>query len=255
MTSIIDCMHNDNFNQHLHVGKLSDNIADDIPLFDESDYVNENNNTIDNIMNNMPINKVKILLDKCLEINGKNRPKAKEAVQLIKEHLIFQIDQYLPPLVKYPDVLIDVLDFYKTQNYYVSNLDTFFEFCVEFDNINCIEESIAYLLDYKGDKEIPIRIIDDINLEIYRYLKQYGIYDKYYDDQQLSYHYPNAVHRDTTYRAAYHMLMYGGTLHYQSLIVHWDLYGDDDTTDAARDFFKLAKDTPIQTLKQLIDKK
>lgn len=57
----------------------------------------------------------------------------------------------------------------------------------------------------------------------------------------------------TGFRDAYHCLLYGDAGKLQALIVRWDLWGDDCTTDATRQFFNLDNDCPLSVVKDCVN--
>ena len=215
-----------------------------------------------------PLNERQRAYDKaCSLINGRNTTyqEAREAVTIIQKYRLTEFYLSCRVFVYFPDLLKEFLDVQKKEGGLIAYDDLGAMFC------RCIEqqmpESMRYLNDYKGDLELEIKLLPGkytIDDALYQTAKEHLVRDTYYDNtlNNTPYTYSHldlvAKERSGSYvgfRDAYHILLYGGLNHLQSLIVRWDLWGDDCTGDAAREFFKLSNDCPISAVKSHVNRK
>lgn len=228
------------------------------------------------------MNEACILLDQCRFHKTADREKLEKAVNLIEEYQL--TNMYILPrsLVYFPDLLERFLKVQKNHKIADDDLASMLARCVEHREEDAFQyESIKHLVNYvkgqelkgQGLKEqrlksqgLEIKLLPNnypIDTELYEYLCQHNIRDSYYDaswiGEKFPYNYPDIVEQENSgkyvgYRDAYHCLLYGESKHLQSLIVRWDLFGEDCTTDAARDFFSLPKECPIEVVKEHINR-
>lgn len=212
------------------------------------------------------------LLSKCLFRNNRTRENAENAIQLIEQHSLSNFGHLTHGLVCFPDLLERFL---KSQRQNVAviadeDLAAMVSRCIEHQPTDTYgAESLNHLLQFKeatGLLALEIKLLPgkyQIDNELYTLANSHNIHDSYYDAtmecQPFVYTHPDVVIKEqsgkyTGFRDAYHCLLYGDSPHLQALIVRWDLWGDDCTADAARAFFKLADDCPIQAVQANVNK-
>jgi hypothetical protein len=243
--------------------------------------------------------RVTILLQECLQ--NRTKDKITEAIEIIHENGLTGFGHLGRCFVYYSYSLYLYLQVHQNQQVPIDDEDlgSMIARCIEYSPGKWLDqnseglfaqESLQHLLDYKGDRELEIKLLPkrdsvssvedapnllpkssqrtdefsslsrsySINPFLYDFAKRHGVRDRYYDaflnQSKLEYEYPDIVTKERTsqytgYRDAYHLLLYGSANHLQSLIVRWDLWGDDCTTDAARDFFELPKECSIDVVK------
>lgn len=202
------------------------------------------------------------------DINNRTKrslEKAERAMEIIRANKLTGFYLIRRGLVHFPHLLRDFLQIHQEKNVSISEDDmaSMFARCIELH----IEESLDILLNYHGNKELEIKLLPGkymISDKLYDKAKNHGIKDKYYDaaieGENIPYTHLDVVakersHLYTGFRDAYHILLYGEQQHLQSLIVRWDLWGDDCTADAAREFFKLDPGCIIESVKYHVNKK
>lgn len=187
----------------------------------------------------------------------------KSAVEIIHEHGLTGFGHLARGLVSSPYELYLYLEVHRSQNIPIADddLGAMFAACIEYapgnvvdaDNTIFAQASLQHLIDYKGDRELEIKLLPKryrINDLLYTYIQGQGVRDRYYEMPNLPYTYPDIVlmrqnHQHVDYRDIYHILLYGSAIHLQSLVVYWDLWHDPAMMDAGRDFFGLNADTDI----------
>ncbi|CAH6420694.1 Hypothetical protein HVR_LOCUS1257 [uncultured virus] len=219
------------------------------------------------------------LLSDCLHSDKRSFEKAELAVGIIRKFKLTGFDLYQRGLVHYPNLLRDFLQIQRKKGSIISDNDlaSMFARCIEAENscskqsTTCSnqwnEQSMDIILEYHGTRDLEIKLLPRkyiINYDLYEKAKSHGVVDKYYDavmnGETIPYTHLDIVAKENTkvytgFRDAYHILLYGGNAHLQSLIVRWDLWGDDCTTDAARDFFGLDSSTVIEFVKERVNQK
>ena len=209
-----------------------------------------------------------VLLHECLCRKTRTREKAEKAVSIIKQYIITEYyEPHCRGIVYFPDLLHELLMFYREHGILISedDLGSMFARCVEQRTDETFAtESIKHLLEFKGNKIVEIKLLPGkyiIDSELYEHVKIHGVRDSYYDaGEPIKYQHHNILirgrsNRYTGYRDAYHILLYGEKEHLQSLIVSWDVWGEDCTIDAACDFFKLGPRCPIEIIQARINDK
>ena len=131
-------------------------------------------------------------------------------------------------------------------------------------------ESLKHILKYMKEIEkdsLEIKLLPhkySINIELYKMAFDHGIRDSYYEAKEsgnkLEYQHEDVINKQRSggnvdCRDAYHCLLYGDKRHHQALILRWDLWGEDETTAAAREFFNLDSKCPIDIVKNYINTK
>lgn len=225
------------------------------------------------------------LLDKCKSSNGHSddskldltRINAEKAINLIETHKLTGFNHSCRNLVYFPDLLERFLQIQRTTGALISEDDigSMIARCIEVNiskesclsKFNYSAKSLEHLLNFKGELPIEIKLLPkkyEINQELYQIAKIQKVQDSYYDavleGNKYTYQHLDVVAKEklgqyTGFRDAYHCLLYGDKSHLQALIVRWDLWGDDCTADAAREFYNLDKDCPIQPLIGRINEK
>lgn len=203
------------------------------------------------------------LLSQCLHRSKRTYEKAERAVHIILLHKLTDINLYCRGLVHFPDLLKKYLEAGALIS--TNDLVSMFCRCIEHDNLGTwAYESIHQLIEYKGDSEIEIKLLPGkytIDTQLYSIARSHGVHDTHYDNSLSSeYLHQDVVAKELTglytgFREAYHILLYAGVNHLQSLIVRWDLWGDDCTADAARQFFNLSENCPIDVVKSHVNRK
>lgn len=209
------------------------------------------------------------LLANCLHRNKRTRPQLERAVELIEDYKLTNFTHFVHGLVHFPDLLERFLTVQKNKGAIIEDNDLacMFARCIEHHSGDTFaHESIKHLLDFKGDREIEMKLLPGkypIDSELYDMIRKEKVRDSYYDATQQCQYFVYA-HKDivtqekeryTGFRDSYHSLLYGETEHLQALIVRWDLWGDDCTADAAREFFGLSPECPIEAVKANVNKK
>jgi len=235
------------------------------------------------------------LLSECLHRHKRTYDKAERAVALIRQNKMTGFDFYCRGLVHFPLLLKEFLDIQREAAALISldDLGSMFCRCIEHQPGDTFaQESIQYLIEFKGDLKLEIKLLPgkyNIDHVLYAVAEAHGVHDTYYSvtlnmttneiassqvrDQgdvhtinpvalsaPYTYVHPDLVTKERTgvytgFRDAYHILLYGGVEHLQSLIVRWDLWGDDCTADAAREFFNLSHDCPIRAVQAHVNRK
>lgn len=195
-----------------------------------------------------------------------------EAINLIEEYSMTDFDYLCRGLVYFPDLLERYLKVHKQNKVLVSEDDIgcMISRCIEHPNdidVTYATESMKYLLDFKGKLPLEIKLLPGkyhIDESLYELAKSHNVHDSYYDrasdDEPYTYSHLDVVAKErkgiyTGFRDAYHCLIYGERQHLQALIVRWDLWGDDCTADAAREYFNLNKSSPIEAIMACINKR
>lgn len=218
------------------------------------------------------------LLSECLHRDKRTYNKAERALGLIRQHKMTGFDFYCRGLVHFPPLLKEFLEIQREAGGLISSDDLGSMFC------RCIEhqpedsfgqESIQHLIEFKGDLKLEIKLLPgkySIDNVLYGVAEAHDVHDTYYKRcgmnginpisslAPFTYVHPDVVSKGRTnvytgFRDAYHILLYGGVEHLQSLIVRWDLWGDDCTADAAREFFNLSNDCPITAVQANVNRK
>jgi hypothetical protein len=209
--------------------------------------------------------------------DSNTRERLEIALKLIEKYSLTGFIHYSRGLVYFPDLLERFFDVHRIKGITISedNLGAMICRCIERKSSakeSYSQNSLNSLITFKGDISLEIKllpgkyIIDD---DLYELAKRHNIRDSYYDNimkidfitnenedlyTNIRKRYYNAIadmkkysHMDvvmkenkglyTGFRDAYHCLLYGGNDHLQALIVKWDLWGDDCTADAAREYF------------------
>lgn len=215
----------------------------------------------------------KLLLD-CLHrekrSNEQHYEKAERAMKFISKYSLTDFGNYCRGLVYFPKLLQKFLQIHREKGALIADDDLGSMFC------RCIEhqpedtfmkESLEHLIEFKGDRKLEIKLLPgkySIDQELYDFVKNHDVQDRYYDAamnaESIKYEHIDVVAKEiaksyTGFRDAYHALLYGGKEHLQSLIVRWDLWGDDRTADAAREFFNLDIGCQIEPVKARINTK
>lgn len=204
------------------------------------------------------------LLEECIYSEDRTYEKAKGAIDIIKTCGLHKFDYYCLGLVYYPDLLEEYLEYQELIT--EEDLISMFCVCIEHNpddkfmraSLECLIKYVTHPLEIKL---LPGKYT--IDNELYSFIKEHGVQDSYYDAvmnaASIKYNHPDIITLDknepysyTRFRDAYHALIYGDSLHLQALIVKWDIGGDDSTTDAARDYFHLGLDCPIDTVKDRV---
>lgn len=195
--------------------------------------------------------------------SSKKREDAEQALILIEEHSLGNFGHIVRGLVSFPDLLHRFLEVQKQNNLSISedDLGSMISRCIEHSPFESYSlESLEYLFTFKGESSIEIKLLPGkytIDNKLYELAKSHKICDSYYDASidcvSFNYSHIDVVTKEKSgsycgFRDAYHSLLYGGPNHLQALILRWDLWGDDCTADAAREFFQLSSDCPIQPL-------
>lgn len=209
-------------------------------------------------------------LGQCRHRKNRTRELAEKAVKLIEEYKLTKIGIFCRGLVHFPDLLERFLRVQKEKDAQVDedDLACMFARCIEHRADDTFAaESVKHLLAFKGDQTLELKLLPkkySIDTALYEFVRQANVRDSYYDATQLCEHFfyahPDVVAKErsgryTGFRDAYHCLLYGDVGHLQALIVSWDLWGDNCTADAAREFFGLSEGCPIEAVKAHINKK
>lgn len=207
-----------------------------------------------------------MLLSQCLHRKNRTREKMERAVTLIEQHYLSNFTHYVRGLVCFPDLLDRFLAVQKAKGATISDddLGCMFARCIEHGPDDTYGlDSIKHLLTFKGERKLEIKLLPrkyKIDSELYELVHQQNVQDSYYDATEncecFVYTHMDVVAKEqsgeygqyTGFRDAYHCLLYGDDRHLQALIVRWDLWGDDCTADAAREFFDLEKGCPIHVV-------
>lgn len=217
------------------------------------------------------------LLQKCMWPNTRTVTTAEAAMELIDEHSLTGFYHICHGLVYFPSLLQRFLDVHRRQEEPVADDDlaSMISRCIEYraDDVlrSRVEDSLGHLLSFKehimGSKILEIKLLPGkytIDDELYRSAISCGVRDSYYDAViscvKLPYEHADVVASEKAgrycgFRDAYHSLLYGDREHLQALIVRWDLWGDDCTGDAAREFFKLDSCCPLAPVITCINQK
>lgn len=219
-------------------------------------------------------NEASQLLSKCLFRKNMTREDAEHVIKLVEEHSLGNFDNLIHGFVCFPDILDRFLQVQRKTGSLISedDLASMIARCIEHSPSETYGlESLKYLLTFKGDLTVEIKLLPgkyNIDNELYELAKSHNVHDSYYDAytshgdvrlqtvincESLVYVHSDVVTKEksgkyTGFRDAYHALLYGDNEHLQALILRWDLWGDDCTADAAREFFKLNEECPLQPL-------
>ena len=204
------------------------------------------------------------LLSEQLFKKTRNREKAEKAIKLIEEHNLTDFCHYSRGLVCFPDLLKIFLDVHSKNDCSIDdeNIACMIARCIESDDesfsLNERKESMKHIFVYKDTKIISLKLLRDkyvFNDELYKYAFDNYVWDLHYENYLqggvIPYFYNTTVEKETEgkysgYRDSYHCLLYGESKHLHALIWRWKEWGDDCTADAARDFFGLAKECPLE---------
>lgn len=180
---------------------------------------------------------------------------AENAMNIIKQHQLTGFDHHSWKLIYFPDLLYDFLSIHTCRGSLISinALSCMISMCIEYTGLfvkSDASQSLISLINFKGDMTLEIKLLPGkypIDPELYSIAKHHGISDVYYD-QTTTYMLPYSliIHRSneiSDFRDAYHILLYGTPTHLQSLIVRWDMYGEDSTFNAAKEYFQLPPET------------
>lgn len=105
--------------------------------------------------------------------------------------------------------------------------------CIEHSDIDI--KCLHYLIDYLRGKTLELKILPgkyNIDAERYAIAKHHGIQDSFYDDLDTK----ENKGFYTSYRDAYHCLLYGNKRYLEVLVNRWKCM-QDCTYGAALDFF------------------
>lgn len=214
--------------------------------------------------------KVYTLLADCLHRKDRSFEKAEQAVQLIEQHSLSKFNLHLVRgLVHFPDLLKRFLAVLTKEGANLDDDDLGIMIC------RCIEHrpddrfalsSLKQLLKFKGHRSLEIKLLPkkyNIDSELYEMAQWEDVHDSYFDAthecKPFVYSHMDVVKKEavkyTGFRDAYHCLLYGGLEHLQALIVRWDLWGDDCTADAAREFFGFPPETPLVAVRAQTDRR
>jgi len=196
-----------------------------------------------------------------------------QALELMKQYHIKRFDHYCRGLVYSPERLKDFLDYCSSEHIDIGleNLGVMMSRCIETHHFI----SSIHLIDYKIDlyDEHKINPRDQVHIEMKLLCKKYSInhkiydiakragfsdsyYDAYYSNEPYTYTHKLVMDKiDDGYvgfRDFYHALMYGEEEHYQSMLIYWDEYGKDCTLDAAREFFALPENYPVDLVQEYV---
>jgi hypothetical protein len=211
------------------------------------------------------------LLATCLHRKDRSLEKAEQAVQLVEQHSLSKFKLHLVRgLVHFPHLLKRFLAVLNQEKAGLDDDDLGAMIC------RCIEHqpgdtilkiSLKHLLDFKGPRTLEIKLLPRkyrIDSEFYEMAQWENVHDSYYEAtyqcEPFVYAHMDVVkkeqlHKYTGFRDAYHCLLYGGSEHLQALIVRWDLWGDDCTTDAAREFLEMVPETSLMAVKARVNKR
>lgn len=197
------------------------------------------------------------------DIYAMMRTNAEKAVDLIEQYALTGFHHLCRDLVYFPDLLERFLQVQRNNGAIISEDDIgcMIARCIEGGNYRYSKESMAHLLIFKGEIPIEIKLLPHlVNADLYAIAKTKQVQDMYYDatmtSESYQYKHLDVVAKAKTghftgFRDAYHALIYGAKTHMQALIVHWDLWDEDETADAARKYFGLEPKCPIE---MVIDK-
>ena len=217
---------------------------------------------INSLLNHQNYNNAKqalLLVNSIFSINKINN---QQILSMISESCLNFV--YFPPLL---EEYINILNKFD-ESIDIHNLSNMFCICIESHDSFSLD-STKILINYKGEKSLEIKLLPglkNINHYLYDYVKKYKIRDTHYDNASINNLYIHGdiisqkrSHFNINYRDVYHLLIYGTINDLQSLIVYWDILGftncNDVTTKAACDFFNLPYNSPIITIKEMINQK
>jgi hypothetical protein len=199
-------------------------------------------------------------------LSSNTRDDAEAAIEIIEAHSLTECYHCIQGLFYFPDLFDRFLDTHRILGVLIpdDDLGSMIAQCIELE----LSESLKLLLNFKGHAPLEIKLLAKkyiISEELYALAKEYNVSDSYYDAvteaRPWIYTHLDVVERMklerqyTGFRDAYHCLLYGTSEHLQALIVRWDIWGEDCSTDAAREFFNLDSSTPISVMVDLINKK
>jgi len=286
MDSILDFMNDEMLNGQINDAIKTSTYNDVYPVFD-SQFYNWQDSGITSLrgLHQLYLENQKgthdgicKLLSKCMYRETSQREAAEMAIDLIEKtnkSNLTSFGHYCRGLVYFPDILERYLRIHREKGLVISEDDIgcMIARCIEHPIYYVIDanESLKHLLNFKeesyGEKLLEIKLLPkkyNIDDELYKLVKVHNIHDTYYDNVieniPFVYHHLDVVAKEraglyTGFRDAYHCLLYGGKDHLQALIVRWDLWGPDTTTDAAREYFDLDNTTPIEIVISRINKR
>lgn len=199
-------------------------------------------------------------------LSSSSRDDAEAAIEIIEVHSLTDCYQCVQGLFYFPDLFVRFLDVHRRVGIMIpdDDLGSMIAQCIELELL----ESLMQLLNFKGSLPLEIKLLAKkyvIDEELYALAKEHHVCDSYYDAvteaRPWIYSHLDVVERmkqATRYagfRDAYHCLLYGTAGHLQALIVRWDIWGEDCSTDAAREFFNLDSEAPVSSVVDLINKK
>ena len=224
--------------------------------------------------------KASSLLQDCMFPNTRTLIGAEAAIELIEEYSLTKFYHICHGLVYFPHILQRFLNVHKDKRDSVEtdDISSMIARCIEHDPCNFsrskAEDSLSHLMSFKehqmGYDLLEIKLLPGkytIDDELYELANIFNVRDSSYDSimcginrRDVSYQHLDVVASEnagkyTGFRDAYHCLLYGGAKHLQALIVRWDLWGDDCTADAAREFFNVSSDCPLAPLISHINRK
>lgn len=187
------------------------------------------------------------LLDQCRFERDRTREKAEQAVRIIedlrpdKKHRFYLGER---GLVYFPDLLERFLKI--RQEIDLDDYESMVARCIEFkeNEEHWHQESLTILLKYLHPgatlRLLPGRY--QINRGLYEQAKEKGVRDLYYEGSAEPYTLKSPEEMDREYlyggyRAAYHLLLYGGSRR-KELLNWWKIVHYDCTYDAACDYYK-----------------
>jgi len=214
---------------------------------------------------NDPYDEACALLIECVANNHTNKSKAERAIEIIEKHSLTKFKHIICCLVYFPDLLFRFLCIQKRINCIVDSntLSSMFAMCIQhpLDHTVTANLSVSHLLLFRDSGPLEIKLLPikyPIDEELYQLVRLEHIYDRYYDGLTTDYYHSDLVVKSKSgsyisFHDAYHCLLYGTKQHLQALIVYWDIYGEDITTSAAREFFKLPVHSNISDLQDEVN--
>jgi len=251
MESILFYMQDSSLWENITTPFLECNVSNDYNPVVTTSYLDYNTDII--------ISLLSVITSETFHQNYNN---AKQALLLIKNQKnISKISAVCVNFVFFPSLLEEYIDIINNidSSIDIHNLSNMLCICIE-SNDSFALVSLQILIKYKGDLVLEIKLLPgykNINHDLYNYVKKYNIRDIHYDSVQgnLSIN-KNYIHGDIItqkrsnlnigFRDVYHLLLYGNINDLQSLIVYWDIWGEDDTAKFACDFYNLPYNCSIR---------
>lgn len=179
----------------------------------------------------------------------KDYAKAEKAIILIERYRLTSVYLNCRVLVHFPHLLKRYLTMLGSTRDKIAEDDlcSMFARCIE----QSLKVSLKHLLAYSQGTRLEIKLLlgkYTINESLYKLAKKHNVKDSYFDasllEKRLPYEHLNVEKKDESgsysgFRDAYHILIYGGRTHLFNLISWWNKYGDDYTTDAAREYLNI----------------